>query len=88
MEHLSESHPLSDHQWGFCSDKSTTHALLSATNEWFELLDAGAEVGAKRLIPFPHNALLKKLKDSGLNTLLLSWIANYLRNRLLSMGKI
>ncbi len=84
MEHLSESQPLSDHQWGGCSGKSTTHALLSATSEWFELLDAGEKVGAiffdlsKAFDSVPHKALLK---DSGLNRLLLNWIANYLTNR-------
>ena len=87
MKHLNESHPLSDHQWGFRPGKSTTHALLSATNEWFELLDAGAEVGAiffdlsKAFDSVPHKALLEKLKRTGLNGLLCDWIANYLTNR-------
>ena len=37
VKHLNEFHPLSDHQWGFRPGKSTTHALLSATNEWFKI---------------------------------------------------
>ena len=58
VKHLNEFHPLSDHQWGFRPGKSTTHALFSATNEWFKILDDGADVGAifsicpKHLIQF------------------------------------
>ena len=87
MKHLNEFHPLSDHQWGFRPGKSTTHALLSATNEWFKILDDGADVGAiffdlsKAFDSVPHKALLEKLKDIGLNRLLLKWITDYLTNR-------
>ena len=72
---------------GISSGKSTTHALLSATNEWFKILDDGADVGAiffnlsKAFDSVPHKALLEKLKDIGLNRLLLKWITDYLTNR-------
>jgi len=60
---------------------------LSATNEWFKISDDGADVGAisfdlsKAFDSVPHKALLEKLKDIGLNRLLLKWITDYLTNR-------
>ncbi len=45
MKHLCESHPLTDHQWGFRPGTSNTHALLSATIQWFGMLGAGVDVG-------------------------------------------
>ncbi len=73
MKHLCESHPLSDHQWEFRPGTSTRHALSSATIQWFGILDAGDDVGGiffdlpKAFDSISHNALLEKLKDSGLN---------------------
>jgi len=56
-------------------------------NEWFKILDDGADVGAiffdlsKAFDSVPHKALLEKLKDIGLNRLLLKWITDNLTNR-------
>lgn len=45
-EHLDQLHPISDSQWGFQAGKSITVALLETTNNWFQLLESGSEVGA------------------------------------------
>ena len=62
------------------------HALLSGTNEWFELLDAGAQVStifdfSKAFDLVPHKGVLEKLKDSGLYGFLLNLIADDYRKK-------
>ena len=43
-EHLLEQNIISDNQWGFTSNKSTTTALLALTHDWFKHLEVGIEV--------------------------------------------
>ena len=43
-DHLLEHAPISDRQWGSQRRKSTTTALLSATHDWFSLLDRQCDV--------------------------------------------
>jgi len=68
---------------GISSGQVNYSCSLSATNEWFKILDGGADVGAiffdlsKAFDSVPHKALLEKLKDIGLNRLLLKWITDY-----------
>ena len=58
---------LHDQQWGFQACKSTTNAILSATNEWFIHLENRAEVQAvffdfqKSFNSVPHCLLIDKL---------------------------
>ena len=86
-EHLSLHYPISSAQWGFQSRKSTVTALLTSAYEWFQQLDAGAEVCAvffdlrKAFDSVPHRALLEKLKQLNLNPVLVRWICNYLMGR-------
>ena len=40
-DHLDETHPISDCQWGFRAGRSTVGALLATTSHWFSLLEAG-----------------------------------------------
>ena len=86
-KHLDQSHPISDSQWGFQAGKSTTTALLETTNNWFQLLESGREVGAvffdfrKAFDSVPHRLLLRKLEDINLHPLLLRWIHSYLSGR-------
>ena len=42
--HLEEYCPLSVHQWGFTRSKSTTGALLDATDQWHRQLDLGLDI--------------------------------------------
>ena len=46
VKHFEEYCPLSVQQWGFTPGKSTTGALLAATNHWFSLLDQGYDICA------------------------------------------
>ena len=43
-EHLLDHSPISDCQWGFQKQKSTTTALLFTTQEWLKFLDRKQEV--------------------------------------------
>ena len=43
--HLECNYLPMQNQWGFLPRKSTTSAILSATEEWFTLLEEGKEVG-------------------------------------------
>jgi len=49
-EHFTEARQLSNNQWGFQAGKSTTTALLSVVNEWYQMLEHGGDIGAIFLI--------------------------------------
>ena len=67
--------PISLHQWGFQSKKSTTStgALLDVYNTWAMEIDKGNEVCAiffdlkKAFDSVPHRKLIEKLTAIGLN---------------------
>ena len=68
--------------------RSTVSALLSATTNWFSLLEAGNEICAiffdyREAFDFVPNrpSMLNKLITLNLNPFLLRWIANYLTAR-------
>ena len=77
LVHLQTAYPLSD---GFCSGKSTVQALLTATNDWFHMMESGIEAGAvffdftKAFDCVPHKALIEKLPAMGLDGFLIQWI--------------
>ena len=85
--HLKHSHPLSSKQWGFQAGKSTMTALLAIVHDWLEILDAGNEICAvffdlrKAFDSVPHQPLLDKLANTGLDWRTTSWIRSYLSNR-------
>ena len=84
--HLKHSHPLSSKQWGLQAGKSTTTALLAIVHDWLEILDAGNEICAvffdlrKAFDSVPHQPLLDKLANTGLDRHTISWIRSYLSN--------
>ena len=87
-KHSSLHHPISCSQWGFQRGKSTVAALLTATHEWFQQLEAGREVCVcvffelrKAFDSVPHRALLEKLKQLNLNPVLIRWTCSYLMGR-------
>ena len=43
-EHLVEYAPISDMQWDFQNNRSTTSLLLHTTHDWFTLLDQQMEI--------------------------------------------
>ncbi len=86
-DHLSEHSPLSDCQSGLQPGKSTVSALLSTTHDWFQLLEEGKDIGAvffdfsKAFDSVPHQPLLTKLGQLGVNPHIIKWIHNYLADR-------
>ena len=62
--------PIFAMQWGFSCGKSTTGALVAATNEWNKLMDSGLDICAvffdysKAFDTVPHRLLLQKLNIS------------------------
>ena len=87
LTHLDETHPISAQQWGFTLGKSTTGALLAATNHWHERLDSGLDICAvffdfrKTFDTVPHRPLLQKLSDLSVHPLILRWLTHYLSSR-------
>ena len=87
IDHFAEYHPLSTQQWGFTRGKSTTGALLSATDNWHRLLDSGLDICtvffdfSKAFDTVPHRPLLQKLKDFNVDSHILKWLTDYLSFR-------
>ena len=81
-----------DSQWGFQRGKSTVTTLLETTHNWFEILERGREVGAvffdfrKAFDSVPHCALLEKLENLQVNSLLVKSIRSYLSGRKQQVG--
>ena len=88
LMHLQSAYPLSANQWGFCSGKSTIQALLTATNDWLEMMESGIEAAAvffdftKAFDSVPHKPLIEKLQAIGLDVYLVQWITDYVTNRM------
>ena len=86
-DHLKEHRPLSNKQWGFQPGKSIVTSLLSVTNEWFQALEKGMEVGAvffdlrKAFDTVPHQLLLEKLVNYGFDQNIITWVCSYLTGR-------
>lgn len=85
--HLSNVCPISGNQWGFTPKKSTTTALLSVVHDWHQHLEQGNEVCTvffdlhKAFDSVPHQPLIHKLEELGVDKYLLKWISNYLTER-------
>ena len=86
LMHLQSAYPLSESQWGFCSGKSTTQTLLTATNDWLKMMESGIEAAAvffdftKAFDSVPHKPLIEKLQAIGLDVYLVQWSTDYLTN--------
>ena len=87
IDYFAEFHPLSTQQWGFTRGKSTTGALLTATDNWHRLLDSGLDICtvffdfSKAFDTVPHRPLLQKLKDLNVHSHILKWLTHYLSFR-------
>ena len=85
--HLNIFSPLSEHQWGFTSGKSTTSALISYAHNCQEALDCGNELCSvffdlsKAFDTVPHQQLLFKLFELQVDPFLIRWVSNYLTDR-------
>ena len=86
-DHLADSQPLSDSQWGFRKGMSTITAVLSLTHEWLSLLDHNQEICCiffdfkKAFDSIPHASLMAKLELLHLSPFILSWLDSYLTKR-------
>ena len=69
---------------------STTTALLSVVNEWYQILEHGGDIDAiffdisrcaKAFDSVPHQPLLDKLHRYELDPHIISWVRSYLRDR-------
>ena len=84
LDHLQCHYPLSDQQWGFTRGRSTTSALLAATDHWHKLLNSGLDLCvvffdfSKAFDMVPHKPLLQKLKDIKVHRYILKWLTHYL----------
>ena len=86
-DHLNEYSPLSSHRWGFRCGKSTTAALLAATQDWLNSQDNKKDVCfvffdlQKAFDKVPHHLLLAKLKQLQLHPIIMTWLHSYLYRR-------
>ena len=86
VDRFEELHPLCTQQWGFTHGKSTTGALLAATDNWHRL-DSGLDTCAvffdfsKAFHTVTHRPLLQKLKDFKVHSHILKWLTHYLSFR-------
>ena len=86
-EHIVEYAPISDCQWGFQKQWSTTTALLFATHEWYTFFDKQKDVICvffdyrKAFDSVPHRKLMDRLSQIGIHPLILAWICSDLSNR-------
>ena len=64
--HLAESSPISNNQWGFMHHRSSTSALISVIHDWLSALDSGHEVCVCLLYtsPSPRDATLSRMPSS------------------------
>ena len=83
MQHLSEHSLLTSCQHGFVTERSCTTNLLTALEDWTEMLDRGVPVDAiyldfsKAFDLVPHERSLVKLKALGINGQALGWIREF-----------
>ena len=79
--HLKIFSPLSEHQWGFTSRKSTTSALISYAHNCQEALDCGNELCSvffdlsKAFDTVPQQPLLSKLFQLQVDPFLIRWVS-------------
>ncbi len=78
---------LSKHQYGFCMDRSTEHALTDFTDKISKTIDEGKySIGtlldlSKAFDRINHKILIKKLEHYGIWGIAREWFENYLYNR-------
>ena len=87
LQYLTKHHLLSDHQFGFRPNLSTTKQLVYITNKWLTDLDRKEPTLAifmdfhKAFDKVWHSGLLYNLGQCGVTNAALQWIADYLTDR-------
>ena len=75
-------------QYGFISGRSTSLQLLAVLDKWTEAIDMEHTIDciymdyAKAFDTVPHRRLIYKLSKYGINNKTVSWIQNFLSNRI------
>ena len=87
MKHMKINHLFSSRQFGFIKGRSTVLQLMKIIDDWSYALDNNKQVDAiyfdimKAFDTVPHQRLLGKLESYGLSVEIVSWIKNFLTNR-------
>jgi len=85
--HLKEHNLLSSSQFGFLKGRSTQLQLLQMLEEWTAALDSGRSVDCiyfdyqKAFDTVPHEKLLHKLSQYGIEQSIIKWICAFLTGR-------
>ena len=88
MAYMTGNNMLSNKQYGFLPQRSTTQQLLKIMDEWTECLDQGKPIESvymdfmKAFDTVPHHRLLEKLRAYGIEGKLRAWIGEFLINRI------
>jgi hypothetical protein len=91
MAHMNINNLLSDKQFGFLAGRSTTLQLLKVMDEWTDILDRGDFVDViyldfmKAFDTVPHKRLINKCLSYGLSKQIVTWVENFLSNRVQSV---
>jgi endonuclease/exonuclease/phosphatase family metal-dependent hydrolase len=87
MQHLKNNNLLSDQQFGFRPQRSTTTQLLKALDDWTAWLDEGINFDvmymdfAKAFDSVPHRRLMQKITAYGITGRTHRWLENFLSRR-------
>ena len=88
VDHLEANNLISNKQHGFVSGRSCVTQLIDVLDIWTKTLDDGGSIDAiymdyqKAFDSVPHRRLVDKIKAHGINGNILSWIQDFLSNRL------
>ena len=88
MDHLLNNKLCSNRQYGFIKGRSTLLQLLNILDKWTHELDNGGQIDAvytdfeKAFDKVPHKRLLEKINSYGLPQGMLSWIKDFLTDRI------
>ena len=83
----SHLHLISEHQYAYAQNSSTTVALIKAVDSWKLAIDRGEKVVSvfldlrKAFDVIDHNILLEKMENRGITSNELKWFYSYLNDR-------
>jgi len=91
MQYFFKYNIFSDRQYGFITGRSVSTQLLKVVDDWTSYIDEGCQVDVvytdfeKAFDKIPHAALLGKIRMYGLNDQLITWISDFLHDRLFTV---